>query len=284
MKLLMEKTKNMETKETIIRPQKGLLGVNYVELWEFRDLLLALVVRNLKARYKQSLLGVTWVIIRPLISMAIFTVLFGRIAKFPSDGIPYPIFVFLGLIPWAYFSSSVGGGTGSLVSNSGLISKIYFPRLILPISTNISNGVDFLISMVVLCIMMFFYNIVPQAKIVFIPLIVLGFFLTSIGPGLFFGALNVKYRDVGHAISFVVQIWMYITPVIYPLSFIPEQFRFYLYFNPMAGLIEAFRYCMLGTTELNVAGLSLSVAMSFLFLIVGVVFFRNTERTFADVI
>ena len=254
------------------------------ELWEFRDILLAFVSKNISARYKQSLLGVTWVALKPLINMAIFTVLFDKLAKFPSDGIPYPIFVFTGLIPWTYFSNSVGGGTSSLVSNSGLISKIYFPRVMLPISTNLSNMVDFGISLVVLLGLMLFYKIKLQIMIVFLPLLVVALLLTALGPGLFFGAINVKYRDVGQVISFIIQAWMYLTPVLYPVSLIPEQYRLWAYLNPMTGITDAFRVCVLGHAQLNVPGLLISLTMTTVILVGGLIYFKKTERTFADII
>jgi lipopolysaccharide transport system permease protein len=275
---------NPQTKECIIRPQKGLIFVDFRELWEFRDILWAFVNKNISARYRQSLLGVTWVVLKPLINMAIFTVLFGKLAKFPSDGIPYPIFVFSGLIPWTYFSSALGGGTSSLVSNSGLISKIYFPRVMLPMSTNISNLLDLGISLLILFVLMLFYKIKLQIMIVFVPLLILALLLTALGPGFFFGALNVKYRDVGQVISFITQAWMYLTPVLYPVSLIPERYRLWAYFNPMTGITDAFRVCMLGHTAINAVGLMISLMMTTVILIGGLIYFKKTERTFADII
>lgn len=273
-----------QTKECIIKPQKGLISVDFRELWEFRDILWAFVNKNISARYRQSLLGVTWVVLKPLINMVIFTVLFGKLAKFPSDGIPYPVFVFSGLLPWTYFSNSLGGGTSGLVSNSGLISKIYFPRVMLPISTNISNLLDLGISLLILFVLMLFYKIKLQIMIVFAPLLILALLLTALGPGFFFGALNVKYRDVGQVISFIIQAWMYLTPVLYPISFIPEQYRLWAYFNPMTGITDAFRVCMLGHAQLNVPGLMISLMMSMVILVGGLMYFKKTEHTFADII
>ncbi len=275
---------NPSTKEYIVRPQKGLVFVDFRELWEFRDILLAFVTKNISARYKQSLLGVTWVVLKPLINMAIFTVLFGKLAQFPSDGIPYPIFVFSGLLPWTYFSNALGAGTSSLVGNSGLISKIYFPRVMLPISSNISNLLDLGISLLVLFVLMLFYKIQLQIMIIFIPLLILALLLTALGPGLFFGALNVRYRDVGQIISFIIQAWMYLTPVLYPVSLIPEQYRLWAYLNPMTGITDAFRACMLGHTQVNALGLMISLTMSTVILISGLMYFKKTERTFADII
>jgi len=275
---------NPSTKEYIVRPQKGLVFVDFRELWEFRDILLAFVTKNISARYKQSLLGVTWVVLKPLINMAIFTVLFGKLAQFPSDGIPYPIFVFSGLLPWTYFSNALGAGTSSLVGNSGLISKIYFPRVMLPISSNISNLLDLGISLLVLFVLMLFYKIQLQIMIIFIPLLILALLLTALGPGLFFGALNVRYRDVGQIISFIIQAWMYLTPVLYPVSLIPEQYRIWAYFNPMTGITDAFRACMLGHAQINAAGLMISLTVSMIILFGGLIYFKKTERTFADII
>jgi len=271
-------------KEVVIRPRRGLIGMDFKELIEFRDLLTALVERNVKARYKQSVLGVAWVVIKPIISMAIFSVLFGKMARFPSEGIPYPIFVFLGLIPWTYFSNSVSGGTGSLISNGSLISKIYFPRVMLPMATNISNMIDLGISLVVLMIMIVFFKLQISAGVIFLPVLIVAFFFSALGPAFFFGALNVKYRDVGQIISFIMQIWMYLTPVIYPLTLIPEQYRMLAYLNPMTGLIEVFRVCMLGHMDLSIPGLMLSTLVNLVFLVGGLMYFKSVERTFADVI
>jgi lipopolysaccharide transport system permease protein len=255
--------------ETVIIRRKGWIPIDFRELWVFRELLFFLSWRDIKVKYKQSLLGIAWVILRPVVGMVIFSILFGRIAKFPSEGVPYPIFVFIGLLPWTYFSTSLTASTTSLVSGANLVSKIYFPRIMIPMSANLSNMLDFFISLTVLIIMMIYYKIIPQTGIILAPIFIFAIFITALGPGMLFSALNVRYRDVGYVVPFIVQIWMFLTPVIYPVSFIPEKYRLLMYLNPMSGLIESFRASVLGHMELNMNGLF---------------YFKKVEQTFADVI
>jgi lipopolysaccharide transport system permease protein len=270
--------------ETVIKPQKGWRVLDFSELWRFRGILYFLTWRDVKVKYKQSLLGISWVMFKPVLTMAIFSVLFGRWAAFPSEGTPYPIFVFLGLLPWTYFSTSVTHSTASLVGSANLISKVYFPRILIPISANLSNLLDLFVSLAVLLILMLYYGIRPQPGILLAPLLVLAFFMAALGPGMLCGALNVRYRDVGQIIPFVVQTWMFMTPVIYPVSFVPERYRPLLYLNPMTGPVEAFRASVLGHTTINAAGLLTSLAVSAGLFFAGVLYFRKVERTFADII
>jgi lipopolysaccharide transport system permease protein len=273
-----------QSTEIVIKPQRGWIPLNLGDMWEFRGLLYFLTWRDVKVKYKQSLLGVAWVIFRPLISMAIFSVLFGRVAKFPSEGVPYPVFVFVGLLPWLYFSTSISQSTTSLVSNVNLISKIYFPRILIPISANFANIFDFMVSLSILVLIMFYYGVALTPAIFLAPLIFVAIFMTALGPGILCGTLNVRYRDVGHIIPFLVQIWMFITPVVYPVSFIPERFRPLMYLNPMTGPIEAFRASLLGTGPINVNGFLTSLGVGAAVFIFSLYYFRRVERTFADVI
>ena len=268
----------------IIHSNRYLLPIDFAELWSCRELLYFFVWRDVKVRYKQAFLGIIWVFLRPVTSMAIFSVIFGKISGFQSTSLPYPIFVFLGLLPWSYFSSSVTSSANSLVENSNLITKIYFPRIFVPVSGSLANLLDLAISMIILFLMMWYYNIVPHVSVVAVPVLLVALFLTAIGPGLLLGALNVKYRDIGYIIPFLVQVGFFVSPVLYPVSFISEKYRFFMYLNPMTAIIECFRYCFTGDTVMGSTGLMTSVAMSLTLLIVSLYCFRYLERSFADVI
>lgn len=270
--------------ETVIEARRGSRKLRLQELWEFRELLYFFAWRDVKVKYKQSLLGIAWMLLRPLVTVVVFTVLFGRLAKIPSDGTPYALFVFVGLFPWNYFAGALSASTTSVVSASSLVDKIYFPRLIIPVSASLSRLVDLAISMSILIALMAYYSVVPPLAIVWLPLLLLVVFLTALGPGILLGAANVKYRDVGHTIPFLLQVGFYMTPVIYPVTFVPERFRPLLYLNPMTGLVEAFRACILGSTAINIGGLAMSLAVSACCLVAGVCYFKAVERQFADVI
>jgi lipopolysaccharide transport system permease protein len=270
--------------ELIIKRRKGWNPLNLGELWQFRELMYFLAWRDIKIKYKQSLLGVGWVILRPVVTMIVFSLLFGRLGKFPSEGVPYPIFVFLGLLPWTYFSSSLGMSSASLVGGANLISKIYFPRLLIPLSSALSELLDLLASMAVLVLMMIYYRIIPQPGILLVPPLMFAIFITVLGPGILLSAINVKYHDVKYVVPFLVQLWMFMTPVIYPVNFIPEKYRLFMYLNPMAGPIEAFRACVLGHKPVNVEGLAISLCVSGVMFAIGLLYFKRVERTFADVI
>jgi lipopolysaccharide transport system permease protein len=273
---------------TYLRPAKGLAALNLKDLWEYRELIYFLTWRDLKVRYKQTLLGFTWVILQPVINMVVFTILFGQLLKVPTDGIPYPIFSFAALLPWLYFAGSLSRSSTTLVGSANLISKVYFPRMVIPIAGVLSGLVDFLVSLIVLIGMMLFYKIMPTWNLLLLPVFLFLAMLTALGFGLWFSALNVRFRDVNHLVPFIIEIWKYATPVIYGATLIPERFRFLLGLNPMTGVVEGFRWAILGSKyveSFNPGPLFIiSISITLVVLISGVIFFRNTERTFADII
>ena len=271
--------------EIVIRRQKGWIPINFGELWAFRDLLYLLALRDIRVKYKQAALGVLWAVLQPLLTMAVFSLLFGRLAKMPSDGIPYTIFVFTGLLPWNYFSGALSSSGNSLIASSNLISKVYFPRLIIPASASLAGLLDFLISSIILIGMMFFYHFTPSAiGIILIPILLFLIFIVAVGCGLWLSALNVEYRDFQYIIPFLIQLWMFVTPVIYPVTMIPPKYRWILALNPMGGIIEAFRASVLGHQPVNWSLLAISSVIAALVFISGLLYFRKVERSFADVI
>lgn len=270
--------------EVVIEPKKGWMPVNFRELWKFRELLYFLAWRDVKVRYKQTALGVVWAILQPLLMMVIFSVLFGRMAKIPSDGAPYPIFVFIGLLPWNYFSSVLSQSTNSLVAGSNLVSKIYFPRLLIPTSSAIAALLDLAIGFTVLGGMMIYYGVSISAGTFLVPVLVLLTLMNAVGFGLWFSALNVKYRDIQYVIPFLIQIWMFVTPVIYPKSLLGEKYGWLLLLNPMGGVIEAFRPAVLGHMPIPWLSLAISSAIGFAVFIGGIFYFKRVERYFADII
>ncbi len=269
---------------TLIQPSRGWRHIDFREIWAYRELLYFFTWRDLKIRYKQTAIGVLWAILQPFLTMVVFSVFFGHFVKVPSEGIPYPIFVYLGLLPWTLFSQSLSRASESVVSHSNLIKKVYFPRLIIPVAASLSAVVDFFISLVILLIMMLFYKIVPSVSIIYLPFLVMLCFLCSIGIGFWLAAVNVMYRDVRYAIPFLIQLGMYVTPVIYPVSVVPEKFAWIIYLNPMTGIIEGFRACLLGYKAMPVAGIGVSFLVTVIFLLSGLFYFRKVERIFADVI
>ncbi|MEM7116212.1 MAG: ABC transporter permease [Chloroflexota bacterium] len=272
----------------IIEPTKGWTNLQLKAIWEYRDLLYFLIWRNVKVRYKQTALGVLWIILQPLISMLIFTILFGVILKVPSDGVPYPIFAYTALLPWQYFASALNRSSNNLVNNANLITKVYFPRIIIPINGVVAGLVDFGLAFLILVGLMIFYSITPTATVLWLPALLLLALITALGFGLWLSALNVRFRDIKHLVPFIIQIWMYITPVIYGSSLVPERFRWLLALNPMTSVVEGFRWALLGdhlTSANPIDGLFFtSIAIALFVLISGVIFFRSTERTFADII
>jgi homopolymeric O-antigen transport system permease protein len=236
-----------------------------------------------KVRYKQTALGVAWAVLQPLLAMLIFTVFLGRLAKVPSNGLPYPLFVFVGLLPWTYFANAAGNAGSSLVTNEKLVSKVYFPRMIIPLATVIASLADLAVGFVILVILLLVFGIVPGPAIAFVPLLVVFAALTALAVGTWLSALDVHYRDVRYAIPFLIQIWLFATPVVYPASLVPQQFRFLLGLNPMSGVVEGFRWALLGQ-EAPGALLWVSVLVTFVVLVSGLFYFRRLERTFADVI
>ena len=273
----------MHEKLTIIRPPTKANKLDLSELWEYRELLWTMMMRDIKVRYKQTVLGVAWAIIQPLTIMLIFTLIFGRLAKIPSDGLPYPVFVFSGLIAWNFFSSAVSSGGASMVSASGMISKVYFPRLVVPLASIGVSVIDFTISLVLLFIIMLIYAIAPSWQLVFFPLFTIGLALAAIGTSSWLTSVTVVYRDFRFVLPFMMQIWMYITPVIYPVSFIPENYRWVIYLNPVLGWIDGIRAAVLGT-PIDWLAVFLSAIFTAVILYFGLRYFERSERRFADVI
>ncbi len=274
----------VESEITVIEPRKGWMPVNFRELWKFRELLYFLAWRDVKVKYKQTALGVLWAVIQPLLAMLVFSVLFGRFARMPSDGLPYPLFVYIGILPWNYFASVLGQSTNSLVAGSNLITKIYFPRLIIPASSAIAAMLDFFFGAVFLGVMMVYYGVSLSPGILLVPFLVAITLMNAIGFGIWFSALNVRYRDIQYAIPFLIQIWMFATPVIYPRSLLGGRYGWLLMLNPMGGVIEAFRPALLGHAPVPWAALGISTAVGFLVFAGGVSYFRRVERYFADII
>jgi lipopolysaccharide transport system permease protein len=271
----------------IIVIEPGRYERNYwYDLWRYRELFRVLAWRDLAVRYKQTVIGAAWAIIRPVITMLVFTVIFGRIAKLPSDGTaPYPLMVFAGLLPWTFFSTGLSEASNSLINNANLISKVYFPRLIVPIATIVVAFVDFLISFLILVLLMAWYQYPPDWRILALPAFTLLAFLVSMGPALWITALNVKYRDFRYVIPFIVQLGLYVSPVGFSSSVVPEQWRLFYSLNPMVGVIDGFRWCILGgQSPVYLPGLAASVVVAAFFLWFGIHRFRSTEKTFADLI
>jgi len=273
------------TKPSIhIRPKKGWQIIDFKELRQYRDLFYFLVLRDIKVRYKQTVLGGLWAIIQPFFAMVVFTLFFGTLAKMPSDGIPYPVFNFSALVAWTYFANTITGSANSLIGNTNLISKVYFPRLIIPLTPSLAGLLDFAIAFVVLIGMMLYYQIYPTAQIIYLPFLVILMMLTATGVGTFLAALNAKYRDIRYTIPFLVQLWLFASPIVYPASLVPERFRLFYALNPMTGVIEGFRAALLGKTIFPTEMVLISTIVSLTIFIVGILFFKQTERYFADIV
>ena len=251
---------------------------------EYRELLYFLVWRDIKVRYKQTALGVGWAVLQPFLTMVVFSIFFGKLAKVPSDGIPYPIFAYCGLLPWQLFSNALTQSGNSLVLNQQLITKVYFPRLVIPLSTVVSGLVDFGIAFVVLLAMMFYYGIVPTTAALALPLLVLLAIATSLAAGLWLSALNVQYRDVRYTIPFLTQFWLFATPIAYPSTLVPESLRAWYGLNPMVGVVEVFRWALLGKAGEVGLQMVVSTLVVIIFLVGGLIYFRRMEKTFADVV
>ncbi|OYT21225.1 MAG: phosphate ABC transporter permease [Nitrospira sp. UW-LDO-01] len=275
---------SLPRRKLIIQKRGGLLDIDWSALWEYRELGYILIWRDVTVRYKQTAIGVAWVILQPLITMLIFTAIFGMLAKVPSDGVWYPVFSLTALLPWTYFAQAVTRAGESVVANAKIVSKIYFPRLWLPLSMVVSPLIDFALSMVLLFGLLLYAGIPLSWKVVTLPAFILLAMLTALGLSLFTSAMNVKYRDVGHAIPFVIQIWMYLSPIVYPVSLVPEHWRWLYGLNPMAGVIEGFRWALLGRTAPDPVVMAESVIVLLLVVISGLVYFRKMERQFADII
>lgn len=267
-----------------IAPSRGWVSLRLHELVEYRELLYFLVWRDVKVRYKQTALGAAWAIIQPFFTMVVFSLFFGKLAKVPSDGVPYPIFSYAALVPWTFFAAGLTQASNSLVGSSNLIKKVYFPRLTIPIATVLSGIVDFALAFIVLVGMMLWYGILPTANVVWLPAFLLLALATSLGVGLWLSALNVEYRDVRYVVPFLTQFWLFATPVAYPSSLLEEPWRTLYGLNPMVGVVEGFRWALLGTSEAPGAMILASTGAAALLLTSGAYYFRRMERTFADVV
>lgn len=267
-----------------IEPSKSWVPLRLGDLWQYRELLYFLTWRDVKVRYKQTFLGAAWAIIQPLLTMIIFSLLFGRLAGMPSDAIPYPIFAFGGLLIWTFFSNSVTNSGNSLVGSSNLITKIYFPRLIIPAGAVAAGLVDLALAFVIQIALMIYYGVHVTWAITMLPVLVLLATLLALGVGMWLSALNVKYRDVRYAIPFVIQLWMFASPIIYPVSMLPEKWRWVLMLNPLTGIVQNFRIALFGTLPFDWKSLGVSALITFVVLIYSVYSFRRMERHFADII
>lgn len=268
----------------VIECKEGLFHLDLDAVWQYRELLYFFVWRDVKTRYKQTVLGAAWAIMVPFMTMVIFTVIFGNFAKIPSDGLPYPIFVYTALLPWTYFAQALGRSGLSLVTNANLLTKIYFPRLLVPISAATLPVVDFAMSFVVLLGLMAWFGIAPTWAFFTLPLFLLLAVMTALAVSLWLSPLHVKYRDIGHIVPFLTQFWMYASPVIYPVSLIPERWQLLYSLNPMVGVIEGFRWALLGTESPHFTAITISGIIVLVLLLGGLVFFKHMERTFADIV
>lgn len=267
----------------VIEPRRGFLDPNVLELWQHRELLLALVARDIKVRYKQTVLGVLWVVIQPVFLMIVFSFIFGRLSGIPSEGIPYPLFAFAGLVPWTFFANAVTSSGNSLVGNSSLITKVYFPRMIIPVAAVFSGLLDLVISFGFLVALMLYYGTGFSTSLLLLPVLVLVTVLLTISVGMWTSALNVKYRDVRYAIPFLTQIGMFVTPIIYPTSLIPERWVWLFRLNPLTGLIEGYRSAIFGL-PFDLTGLAVSIFITLALLAYSIYAFHKMERSFADIV
>lgn len=274
----------MNRTETIIKPGRNTIDY-WRDIWRYRELFFFLAWRDILVRYKQTAIGIAWSVLRPLLTMVVFTVVFGKLAKLPSNGVPYPIMVYVAMLPWQFFANSLTESSNSLIDNANLLTKVYFPRLIVPAGSVIVSLVDFFISAIILVGLMVWYRFIPDIRIVLLPLFLLLAFLASFGAGLWLAALNVKYRDFRYVIPFLVQFGLYISPVGFSSSIVPERWRFFYFLNPMVGVIDGFRWAILGDAfPISWSGLLLSCCLVGLIFAGGLLYFRRMERSFADVV
>jgi lipopolysaccharide transport system permease protein len=266
----------------VIRPRKGIELLDLGEIWEYRELLGFLAWRDLKVRYKQTAIGVAWAVLQPLAMMVVFTVFFGQLARVPSDGLPYPLFALAGLLPWYLFARVLASSADSLLRDQRLISKVYFPRLIVPLSSSLAALVDFAISLVLLLLAMALFRFWPDPRILLFPLLTLLLMITALGVGFWLSALNVEFRDVQHTLPFLTQLWFFLTPVVYPASLVPEGFREIYSLNPMVGVVEAFKWILLGSAAPPTLSLVISGLISLTLFVTGLLYFRSRECSFAD--
>jgi lipopolysaccharide transport system permease protein len=265
-----------------IRPTTGWFSLDLGELWAYRELAYFLAWREIKVRYKQTAIGVAWAVLQPLAMMLVFTVFFGRLASMPSEGIPYPLFAFAALLPWQLFSRTITESTNSLVADQRLITRVYFPRIIIPLATTVSGMVDFAISAGLLMVLMFFYGVVPGVEVIWLPAFILLMIVAALGVGFWLSALNVEYRDVKHALPFINQFWLFVTPVVYPSSLVPERWQVLYGLNPMVGVIEGFRWALLGVGKGPSPMLIVSAVIAVALFVSGIIWFHRREQTFVD--
>ncbi len=274
--------------QIVIEPSDGWVSLNLHSLWQYRELLYFLVWRDLKVRYKQTLLGIAWVVLQPVVSMLVFSILFGWLLKVPSGDVPYPVFAYAALLPWNYFSGALGRTATSVVNSAHLITKVYFPRLIIPLAGVLAGVVDFAVAFLVLIGLMLYYGITPTIAVFFLPFFLLLAMLTALGFGLWLAALNVRYRDVNYIVPYIIQVWMYLTPVVYSTTLIPEKYRFLMALNPMTGVVEGFRWVLLGARLASAKPpgslFLVTTLITLAVLISGLLYYRHTERYFADII
>lgn len=276
-----------ETRDSVvirIEPTKGWVSLNLRELWEYRELLYFLIWRDIKVRYKQTMLGASWAIIQPFFTMIVFSIFFGKLAQMPSDGVPYPVFSFTALVPWAFFANGLNQGSNSLVGSSNLITKVYFPRLAMPIASVMGGGIDFVLAFTMLIGMILYYGMVPTANVIWLPFFLVLAFITSLGASLWLSAMYVQFRDVRHIIPFLIQIWMFATPIVYPSSLLSEPWRTLYGINPMAGVVEGFRWALLGVGQAPGPMILVSSLTAVALLLSGALYFRRMEKTFSDVV
>jgi lipopolysaccharide transport system permease protein len=269
---------------TIVRPSHGWISLNLHDLWEYRELLYFLTWRDIKVRYKQTVLGAAWAIIQPLFTMVVFSLFFGKLARMPSDDIPYPIFSYAALVPWTFFANGLTQSSNSLVGSANLIKKVYFPRLVVPIASVLAGALDFVLAFVVLLGMMFYFGILPTWNVVWLPLFFVLALVTALGTGLWLTAMNVQFRDVRYMVPFLVQAWMFATPIVYPSSLLDQPWRTLYGLNPMTGVVEGFRWALLGTQTAPGPIILVSALAAVGLLVSGAFYFRRMEKTFADVV
>jgi lipopolysaccharide transport system permease protein len=267
-----------------IKPDRGLFDLDLGAVWRYRELLLVLMMRDIQVLYKQAFLGVSWAILQPVFAVVIFTVVFGHVARMPSEGIPYPIFAFAGVLPWTYFAEAVRRSATGLVNDADLVRKVYFPRLIMPLANVITPLVDFCIAFLVLIALMIFYGVAPSLKLLVIPPLMVVAGLLALSIGLWLAPINVRFRDIKHTLPFIIQVWMYASPIIYPLSMVPQGWRWAYALNPMVGVIEGFRWAVFDRGEPDFMALGMSAGVIAVLLFGGLLFFRRMERSFADLI
>ncbi len=277
--------RNVTTPVIRIEPRKGWLAIDFRELWDFRELLYFLVWRDIKVRYKETAVGVAWILLQPLAMMLVFTVFFGKLARIPSGSIPYPVFVLSGLLPWQFFSRAVSECAASLIYDQRLVSKVYFPRLLIPIAKVLAGLIDFMISVTLLVVLMLFYDVAPGKTVFVAPFFVLLMVVAALGIGSWLAAFNIEFRDFGVALPFLIQLWMFLSPVVYPSDMVPEQWRMLYGLNPVAGMVEGFRWSLFGAeAALSASMLTASCLVSLVVLVGGLLWFRRRERLFTDIL